>query len=319
MRPRSIARLAEQASEGSVVLLYTTWHRSDALILSANPGQYVRVVPLTGVTPDGVTAQNRKLAAAFEASASHSAVTRKLGEQEIGEVLAWLWDYITGPVLQALESPAGTSQIWWCPVGELAFLPLHAAGRHMKQVSETGHEGARITVLDQVISSYTPTIRSLEHARRRSPGRRNGSPTALIVAMPETHFAPPLPGVTAEAEYVARLFRDSLVLAGSEATSQAVQAALAKYEIAHFACHGVSDSVDPGSSKLLLYDYASQPLTVAAISVLRLQNAAMAFLSACSTAISNEKLADEAVHITAAFQLAGYSKVIGTLWPNASG
>ena len=38
------------------------------------------------------------------------------------------------------------------------------------------------------------------------------------------------------------------------------------------------------------------------------------FLAACETAVTTEKLANEAVHITGAFQLAGYQHVIGTLW-----
>jgi CHAT domain-containing protein len=44
-------------------------------------------------------------------------------------------------------------------------------------------------------------------------------------------------------------------------------------------------------------------------------NAALAYLSACSTAGASVRLADEAIHISSAFQLAGYAHVIATLWP----
>jgi CHAT domain len=47
----------------------------------------------------------------------------------------------------------------------------------------------------------------------------------------------------------------------------------------------------------------------------RLTDAELAFLSACSTSHTSPRLLDEAVHITAAFQLAGYQNVIGTFWP----
>ena len=194
------------------------------------------------------------------------------------------------------------------------FLPLHAAGRHAAEAGDADRAGTQAGVLDRVISSYTPTIRALEHARQRSASHRGGSPAALIVAMPETPAADRLPGATREAADVARLVRGSLVLAGPEATSDTVRSAIAEYQVAHFACHGLSDPLDPGSSRLLLYDHAAKPLTVAALSTLRLRNAGLAFLSACSTARSSERLADEVVHITAAFQLAGYSRVIGTLW-----
>ena len=41
----------------------------------------------------------------------------------------------------------------------------------------------------------------------------------------------------------------------------------------------------------------------------------LAYLSACSTALTRAaELIDEAIHLTAAFQLAGFPHVIGTLW-----
>ena len=48
---------------------------------------------------------------------------------------------------------------------------------------------------------------------------------------------------------------------------------------------------------------------------LRLNNAELALLSACSTARPGRRLTDEAIHLAAPFQLAGYRHVIGTLWP----
>lgn len=319
LRPASAAQLAKQAQDGPVVLLYATAHRSDALILQASPAPPVRVVPLAGLTRQEVIEQAGRLAAATGADGDpSSARDEDRLERQVSDVLAWLWDRVTGPVLDALglRSTPGDGErwprVWWCPVGELAFLPLHAAGRHG---IGAGGESARATVADRVVSSSTPTVRALEHARRRDAGRRGGSAAALVVAMPQTPAARPLPGTVAEAEYVAALIPGSLVLTGPAATRDAVRAAIPGYQVAHFACHGVSDGQDPGSSGLLLYDHAAAPLTVAELSRLQLPNAALAFLSACDTATSSERLADEVLHITAAFQLAGYSRVIGTLWP----
>jgi len=94
-----------------------------------------------------------------------------------------------------------------------------------------------------------------------------------------------------------------------------VLAALPAARWAHFACHGSSDLTNPSASYLLLTDHRQRPLTVVDVARLRLDNAELAFLSACSTARPGGQLADEAIHLASAFQLAGYRQVIGTLWP----
>jgi CHAT domain-containing protein len=47
---------------------------------------------------------------------------------------------------------------------------------------------------------------------------------------------------------------------------------------------------------------------------MRLHAADLAFLSACETSRGGIELVDEAITVAAAFQLAGYRHVIGTLW-----
>jgi CHAT domain-containing protein len=79
---------------------------------------------------------------------------------------------------------------------------------------------------------------------------------------------------------------------------------------AHFACHAHSNPSSPSDSHLLLYDGS-----VTEISRLRPSDAELAYLSSCSTAQGSDRLADEAIHIASAFQLAGYRHVVGALWP----
>jgi hypothetical protein len=139
--------------------------------------------------------------------------------------------------------------------------------------------------------------------------------TALIVALPDTPNAPALPGVRAEVGLLRSPLPDADVLAGPGATRDTVLTALPGHPVAHFACHGSSDWADPDASHLLLHDHDTHPLTISEISRLDLASAGLAYLSACSTTDSVPHLADEAVRITAAFQLAGYQHVIGTLCP----
>ncbi len=215
--------------------------------------------------------------------------------------------------------PADDSQwprLWWCPSGLLSFLPLHAAGDHSTQ----GHPAPR-TVLDRVVSSYTPTVRALVHARRLSLQRADthmppGSPRLLVVAMPRTPDASDLPGAANEATMLRQLLpKHATVLIGSQAVHDSVQAALPRHSWAHFACHAASDLANPSASHLLLDDHQRRPLTVIDLARLRLDDADLAFLSACATARTGIQLADEQIHLAAGFQLAGYRHVIATLWP----
>ncbi|NUS83274.1 CHAT domain-containing protein [Streptomyces sp. NBS 14/10] len=87
----------------------------------------------------------------------------------------------------------------------------------------------------------------------------------------------------------------------ADPTREKVLEALHGHQIAHFACQALADETDPGRSRLILPDHARALLTVTDISNLHL-NVALAYLAASET------------RVTAAFQLAGYRHVVGTLW-----
>jgi CHAT domain-containing protein len=180
--------------------------------------------------------------------------------------------------------------------------------------------------MDRVVSSYTPTLRALRHARLRASS--TGPPgQALIVAMPTTPGLPgaALPWVPAEAAMLTERLPSPVLLAEPDSrsspnpdrlpTMENVLMNLPRSGIVHFACHGVSHPADPSRSMLLLHDYDRAPLTVASLAPVSLDSAQLAYLSACSTALtSTAELADEAINLTTAFQLAGFPHVIGTLW-----
>jgi CHAT domain-containing protein len=136
----------------------------------------------------------------------------------------------------------------------------------------------------------------------------------LVVAMPSTPSERDLECAQDEADDIAGRLPGADVLAGGQATHAAVLAALPEHSWAHFACHATSSTDDTSAARLLLADHQDHPLTVREIAGLRIPRAELAFLSACDTARGPVKLADEAVHITGAFHMAGYPHVIGTLW-----
>jgi CHAT domain-containing protein len=85
--------------------------------------------------------------------------------------------------------------------------------------------------------------------------------------------------------------------------------------IIHFACHGVQDSKNPLDSGLLI---AGDQLKVSQImekmSALSNGQRGLAFLSACETAMGDENIPDEALHLAATLLFAGFQSVVATMW-----
>lgn len=302
------------SAPGPVVVVNVQERRCDALILPAGTTASVRVVPLPALTQAEAHRRLLRLADVVTGADDASSALRSRGrrQRELHSLLGWLWDCVTAPVLEALDitgPPADGEwpRIWWCPVGEMAYFPLHAAGHH--------HAPGAETVLDRAVSSYTTTVRALRPPAQDPERPPTTGPDVLAVAMPTTEEAPALPCAAAEVESLRELVPDTTVLSGPEATSERVLDALASHGVAHLACHGVTEMREPAASRLLLHDHHTRPLTVEMVSALELSHAELAFLSACGTSLVNLEVADEAVHITGAFQLAGYRHVIGTLWP----
>ncbi|MET7303412.1 CHAT domain-containing protein [Embleya sp. NPDC005575] len=183
----------------------------------------------------------------------------------------------------------------------------------------------------QTFSSYTPTIRALRHARRHRPHQPAADLQSLIVAMPTTPGHSPLPYASEEVHRIRALLPHPVQLAEPDGadrddalrssrtngpTAATVLAHLPRCAIAHFACHGESNQADPSRSRLLLHDHATTPLTVSALARVDLDHARLAYLSACSTTDPGDlRLLEEAIHLTSAFQLAGFPHVVGTQWP----
>jgi Tetratricopeptide repeat len=195
------------AAAGPVVTFNVSAYRSDALLLTTSG---IINVHLPDLDIDTLISKVNAFHQALDAA----------GDQEqavLHEVLAWLWDAAAQPVLNALGYHALPEaepwpRVWWATGGLLGLLPLHAAGHH--NPARPGH-----TVIDRVISSYTPTIRALHHARQQAaaaPAKPSpDGPRSLIVAMPATPDLPrpaPLPYALREASMLARLLPAPLTL-----------------------------------------------------------------------------------------------------------
>jgi hypothetical protein len=306
LRMPRIADLLPLAERGPIVVLNVSELRSDALILRTDG---VSRCSLPGVSPGQVQAQAAALLSADDLrQQGGSAAEQAAADEGVTAILAWLWEAITEPVLAALgllsaAPPDGQwPRVWWVPTGLLSFLPMHAA---------QGMDGG--CVLDRVISSFAPTLHALGFARRASS---SGQPRMLAVAAPSLPGVAELPAARREAMAIAELMPCPVdLLSGTEATREAVLGALNSHSWAHFACHATTDLLLPSRGALMVHGADTEPLTVADVARLDLTHAELAFLSACTTTRSVPDLTDESIHLTSAFQLAGYRHVVGTLWP----
>jgi tetratricopeptide (TPR) repeat protein len=314
--PRYSELAASQTAEGPTVVVNASPYGCHALIIAADSAR-PELVSLPGMTIESALIQADKLGGTLHEALNplHAGHDWSRLQQAVFEVLGWLWDTVTEPVLAALDYTRALSgnerwpRVWWCPTGPLTMLPLHAAGHYSGTPSASGRESD--CVPGRVVSSYTPTITALARTRRPRPPARARH---LTVGMPTTPGQPALPGVVAELEILARHFapgENNCQLSGPQATRASVLSAISEHSWIHLTCHGLQDDAAPDRSGFALWDGL---LTIADLAALPTQRRDLAFLSACQTAAGSLSHLDEALHLAAAMQFLGYQHVIATMW-----
>jgi CHAT domain-containing protein len=125
-----------------------------------------------------------------------------------------------------------------------------------------------------------------------------------------------LPDVVAEARNIAGKFRNPRILLGSEATPEAVENALPRSAIFHFAGHAVSSTDD---IRLVLAGRGSTTagrafLTASSFNPVSLRNTQLAVFSACTTEKTQEGNFAEPESLVMNFLDAGVPNVVATRW-----
>ncbi len=309
------AMTAEQiraaACDGPIVIVNVSDYRSDAIVVQTGG---IDVVPLPLVTRESTESEWLSFVVGVDMAVDQGLTDEQLTKAawRVREGLQWLWDAIVGPVLTHLgltESPVDKplGRMWWLPSTLLNFMPLHAA-------EDRSDTGVAVSALDLVISSYTPTVRSLLRAREERGRAIDPAAGPLVVAMPNTPGMVELPGAREDAEYLKKKFSGAVTLSNEQAMKNVVLDKLPKHPWVHFSCHGDSDRMNPSASHLFVA--GAEELTVLEVSRKRVDGE-FAFLAACRTSQSGLALVDEAVHLASAFQLAGYRHVLAAMWPIA--
>lgn len=215
-----------------------------------------------------------------------------------------LWDGLMESVVERTRSLNWDRAIL-VPFGQLGLFPLHAAW--------TESDGRKLYALDSVAFAYTPSARLLAHARRIAQLVPAEGTELLAVNEPQpVTGAAPLPNTDIEVQGIASLFPSSRVLRHEQATRDRIMEELRKAQIAHFACHAVTNWLDPLESGLLLG--SDSWLTVRDLSEMQLGPARFAALSACETGIIGLRLPDEVVSLPSSLLKAGFAGVLASMW-----
>ncbi|PSR85645.1 hypothetical protein PHLCEN_2v5374 [Hermanssonia centrifuga] len=196
------------------------------------------------------------------------------------------------------------SRVWWCPVGRLGALPLHAAGMY-------NDKGVLIEGFPNLyVSSYTPTLSSLIASRETAV--KGGSGLRLL-AVGQSNS---LPKVKEEFSKLKSLLPNNVlkIQDGHEAESDKVLGDLRDHPWVHFACHGSLDAGSPFKSGFVLHN--NKKISLRDIMQAKLPNAELAFLAACHSAAmeSESETPDEVLTLAAAMQFCGFRSIVGTLW-----
>jgi CHAT domain-containing protein/tetratricopeptide (TPR) repeat protein len=128
----------------------------------------------------------------------------------------------------------------------------------------------------------------------------------------------PLSHAREEVRAIERIYRGAAVLQGADVTRGAVEAALARAGVLHFAGHAVFDDHRPERSYLVLAPEAGQPssgkITAAEVAGLDLRRVQLVVLSACRTVRSGRTRAAGFTGLSGALLAAGAAGTIGSTW-----
>ncbi|KAN0134245.1 CHAT domain containing protein, partial [Lactarius tabidus] len=298
--------LRSAASHGPVILInHSRWH-SDIMII------FHKSLPCAIPTTDDFYNRAIELRDTLM-DARRVGLDSAKYQNALRTVLKDLYDLVGQPVLKRLRvlGVPEQSRIWWCPTSVFCSLPLHAMGPIPSEDMSRPSKPSKRYFSDLYIPSYTPSLSALIEARNSTTQALDQPSLLLVAQLDET-----LPGVCGEIEVIHKLRVPVTCLISRAATPTSVIEALRDHRFAHFACHGNLETGKPFDASFRLY--GGERLTLLEVVRSRLPNAEFAFLSCCHTAeITEESVADEALHLTAAMQYCGFRSVVGTMWAMA--
>ncbi|KAG1771929.1 CHAT domain-containing protein [Suillus placidus] len=305
--PPLYADLQAAARHGPVIILIASQYSCSAVIVPTSGDPHN--VHLSITLADLKTLKDRFTRAIRHASRMDSAETRT----DLIVLLRIVWDEIMLPIVNVLENVLKLkhrSRIWLCPTAAFTSIPLHAA-----HPFQTRSDRSKEPCLEDIyICSYTPTLSALIRSRQMMKKCVTPSFVAIGQGQPGAGKGKALSAVDSELELVHKLVpatANHTTISGDAATRAGALQALEGNTWVHLACHGKQDPTQPYNSHFVMRD---EHLTLLDIMDTHIPHAEFAFLSACHTAVGDEKTPDEVIHLAAGLQFSGFKSVVGTLW-----
>ncbi|KAG1776393.1 CHAT domain-containing protein [Suillus placidus] len=306
--PPLYADLQAAARHGPVIILIASQYSCSAIIVPTSGEPHH--VPLPSIAlADLKTLKDRFTRAIRHASRMNPAETRT----DLIVLLRTVWDEIMLPIVNVLENVLKLkrrSRIWLCPTAAFTSIPLHAANPFLTKADRSKEP----CLEDIYICSYTPTLSALIRSRRMMKKRVTPSFVAIGQGQPGAGKGKALSAVDSELELVHKLVpatANHTTISGDAATRAGALEGLEENTWVHLACHGKQDPAQPYNSHFVMRD---EHLTLLDIMDKHIPHAEFAFLSACHTAVGDEKTPDEVIHLAAGLQFSGFKSVVGTLW-----
>ena len=297
LKSASFDKLNSAAARGPVIIINHSRWRSNIIIL-----HHTFPPSLISTTDDFYDRTNNLRDQLLDAR--KNGLDSKLYDNALGYVLKELNELVGQPVIQRLNELKVPEQprVWWCPTSVFCSLPLHAMGP-IPQL-----DGRPRYFLDLYIPSYTPTLSTLIESNNTGLDTLE-MPSILLVSPPDAS----LPGASGEMRAVqARSFQVT-TLSSETANPSTVLEHLRDHRFIHIVCHGKLEQGKPFDSSFKLY--GGRRLSLLDILRSQVPEAEFAFLSAGQTAaLTEESIADESIHLTAAMQYCGFRSVVGTMW-----
>ncbi|HEU0300859.1 MAG TPA: CHAT domain-containing protein, partial [Longimicrobium sp.] len=227
-------------------------------------------------------------------------------DAEVRAALSALYDWLVRPVAARLGK--AETPVVVIADGEIAAVPFPALfdarrGRYLLQ-----DHPLRFAV-------------SLRDARRPPPSRTDID-GVLLVADPafdrrEHPLLDPLPHARAEVRAIAPGYANQTVLEGRTATRAALESALSRSGVAHFAGHAVFDDDRPERSHLVLAatgEPGTGRITAAELAALDLRHVRLVVLSACRSVRGGRNRAGGYTGLAGSLLAAGAGGIVASTW-----